>query len=160
MSGGNAPPCPELYSMNAAAREDDEMRIRSAISLKELVPKQLCGEKGHHRQISAELTSTFSHSNSRTDPFSACSSMGTISGRWRCASRSAQVCHGISPVRWDRSCRSCSSSCDGPPPQAKRKQKFGVDNNPVVLPRVLCYSSKGSLEDRTCHVEWLLEVIN
>ena len=62
-------------------------------------------------------------------------------------------------MRWHRCCGSCSSSCDGPPPQAKRKQKFEVEEESSGLPLVLGYCSTGFLEDRTCPVKGLLDIM-
>ena len=50
------------------------------------VPKQLCGAKGHRRQISAEFISIFSRSNSRMDRSLRAN---TIALRGRCLSRCA-----------------------------------------------------------------------
>ena len=55
----------EMFQSQVLA-EDEETKTVGNL-LERPVPEQLCGEKAHHRQFSAELLSIFHRSISKTD---------------------------------------------------------------------------------------------
>lgn len=148
--------------------EDDEVRISWESLWSELFPSNSAGIERHHRQLSAELASIFSHSNSRTDKKAAgkaCVALcvqlekmqfrdvGDLHQALLGSVKASALYDGIGVVV--RALAAVTALLH----RRRRNEESEVDEESSGLPLVLGYCSKGSLEDRTCAVEGLLDIM-